>query len=101
MLATHPSLQEQAEAHMLLGDWARLSGDFARASREYLGVSARFRALPLAETALFSAARAEASAGNQARSQQLLAQYLAQYPNGQFRQEAIARTAAAGVPGQK
>ena len=92
-LAARPSLQEQAEAHMLLGDWARLSGDFAVASREYLGVRTHFPGLPLAETALFSAARAEASAGHGARSQQLLAEYLGQYPHGQFRQQAAERLA--------
>jgi len=87
-LGQHPSTAQLAEIHMLFGDAARLAGDSAQASSEYLGVFQRFPRLPVAEAALFSAARAEQRAGRVAHARELFESYLAHYPSGQFRSQA-------------
>jgi hypothetical protein len=87
-LGQHPSPAQLAEIHMLLGDAARLAGDSARASSEYLSVFQRFPRLPVAEAALFSAARAEQRAGRLAHARELFESYLSHYPSGQFRSQA-------------
>jgi hypothetical protein len=93
-LGQHPSTAQLAEIHMLLGDAARLAGDSAQASAEYLGVFQRFSRLPVAEAALFSAARAEQRAGRVARARELFESYLSHYPSGQFRSQAEESVAA-------
>ncbi|HEY2408018.1 MAG TPA: FecR domain-containing protein [Polyangiaceae bacterium] len=88
-LHAHPRMDEQAEAQMLLGDAARIAGNPDLSTSEYLQVFTRFRNLPLAETALFSAARVQAHAGHNARADQLFSSYLAAYPRGQFHAQAL------------
>jgi TolA-binding protein len=83
---------------MLLGDAARIAGNVELSSSEYLGVFEHYRSLPLAESALFSAARVEARAGHSARADQLFARYLAAYPHGQFQAQAREHVHASGKP---
>ncbi len=96
LVTTNPA--EQALAHMLTADCALVEGNARQAVAKYLEVNQRFRSLPVAETALFSAARVESSSGNRAAARELLRSYLERYSTGQFRKDAEDRLRVLDAP---
>jgi hypothetical protein len=93
-LGAQPSPTEAAEARTLRAECAMVSGDPQRAADLYADVSRRYGDLPAGETALFAAARVHVNAGDRRAAAQLLRAYLARYPQGRFRAEAVARLRA-------
>jgi ferric-dicitrate binding protein FerR (iron transport regulator) len=93
-LGAQPSPSEAAEASTLRAECAMVSGDPGRAADLYADVSRRYGDLPAGETALFAAARVQVNAGNRRAAAELLRAYLARYPQGRFRAEAVARLRA-------
>ena len=85
------SRSQQAEAYMLKGDCALVQRDSRSAVRQYLDVSRRFAASPMAETALFAAARVEWNSGSNEAARGLLHNYRVRYPTGLFKSEVDAR----------
>ncbi len=85
------SASDRAEARTLLAECAHARGDEAEAAKRYADVAGDFAQLPAGETALFAAARAEERAGRREAAAELLRRYLATYPDGRFRREAVAR----------
>lgn len=79
-LDASPSRAQAAEARVVLAECAQASGRLDDAVARYRAIAARFADLPAAESALFAAARIEASRGRTA----LLRQYLDRYPAGRF-----------------
>ena len=82
---------DKAEAFSLRAECALVAGNRLEAARRYLEVARRYRDLDAGETALFAAARLEANAGQVVSARTHLRQYLSQYPDGRFRDEATQR----------
>jgi ferric-dicitrate binding protein FerR (iron transport regulator) len=93
-LGAQPTPAQAAEASTLRAECAMVSGDPGRAADLYADVSRRYGDLPAGETALFAAARVQVNAGNRRAAAELLRSYLARYPQGRFRAEAVARLRA-------
>jgi TolA-binding protein/anti-sigma factor RsiW len=91
VLAGGGSRAQQAEAQMLKAECSLVEGDRSGAVRQYLDVKQRFAGTRVAETALFAAARVESNRGAKAAAKQLLLEYQARYPKGQFRSDVDAR----------
>jgi len=93
-LAARPSRIEAAEAETLLSECLLVGGDQAGAAARYAAVAERYADLPAGETALYAAARLEATAGARDAARRLFRRYLDRYPGGRFRNEATDRLAA-------
>lgn len=87
-LAVAASRGDIAEARTFLGDVAQASGAPDRALERYLAVAAEFAELPVAESALYAAARLELRRSRTAAAHALLQRYLARYPAGRYAEDA-------------
>jgi TolA-binding protein len=83
-----PTRAQAAEARTLLAECAHATGRLDDALSRYEAIAARFGDLPAGETALFAAARLEASRGHAAAARALFARYLDRYPAGRFADDA-------------
>ncbi|HMG20126.1 MAG TPA: hypothetical protein VK607_02375, partial [Kofleriaceae bacterium] len=87
-LATSPSRGDAAEARIFLADLAQASGALDRAVTRYLAVAAEFADLPVAESALYAAARVELRRSRTGAARAVLERYLARYPAGRYADDA-------------
>jgi tetratricopeptide (TPR) repeat protein len=94
VLASSPNNHQEAEARMLLAECAQAAGKPRDAIRLYLGVFDRYPELAAGETALFAAARLEATVGRTEVARTLLERYLERYPRGRLQTEAARRLRA-------
>jgi len=88
VLATSPSRGDAAEARIFLADLAQVSGALDRAVTRYLAVAAEFADLPVAESALYAAARVELRRSRTGAARAVLERYLARYPAGRYADDA-------------
>ena len=92
-LRSNPTTHQVAEAQTLLAECALVSGDSEGAAKGYEDVAARHAGSAAGENALFAAARLAATQGDRPEAVRLFRRYLAEYPNGKFKNEARARLA--------
>jgi TolA-binding protein len=91
VLADAPARALAAEAGTVLAECALVAGRSDEAIELYLAVAREHGELPAGENAAFAAARAATRAGRTARADELLRAYVARYPAGRFRDEALRR----------
>jgi TolA-binding protein len=82
---------QTAEARTLWAECALVAGDAQAAQKGYAEVAKKHAKTAAGDNAAFAAARLERDPD---KARKLLVEYLASYPNGQFRKEAEARLAA-------
>lgn len=87
-LHADPSRTQAAEARTILAECAQATGALDDAVVRYEAIASRFADLPAGETALFAAARLEASRGRADAARTLSDRYLARYPSGRFADDA-------------
>jgi hypothetical protein len=80
---------QRAELQSLLAECSLVEGKLDDAARAYGEVANRHAGTLTGETALFAQARAELRAGRRDAARARLRSYLARYPNGRFRREAL------------
>jgi outer membrane protein assembly factor BamD (BamD/ComL family) len=73
---------------MLIADVAQASGALDRAVAQYLEVAAEFDDLPVAESALYAAARIELHRSRSAAARAVLERYLGRFPTGRYADDA-------------
>lgn len=88
LAAAASSRSDRAEARMLIADVAQASGALDRAVAQYLEVAAEFDELPVAESALYAAARIELHRSRTAAARAVLERYLARFPTGRYADDA-------------
>jgi hypothetical protein len=81
--------RHRAEAESLLAECSLAENDFDAAASSFGRVAREHGDSLAGETALFAKARAELRAGRRAASRETLKAYIARYPNGRFRKEAL------------
>jgi tetratricopeptide (TPR) repeat protein len=87
-LDASPTRGQEAEARTIFADCARAAGRLDDAVTRYEAIATKFADLPAGETALFAAARLEASRGRADAARVLVARYLTRYPAGRFVEDA-------------
>ena len=78
---------DEAEAAMALAEAAQSRGDLDRAVSGYLAVATGFADRPVAESALYAAARIELRRVRTAAARELLVRYLDRYPQGRYAED--------------
>jgi len=73
---------------MALAEASQSRGDLDRALSGYLAVAAGFAERPVAESALYAAARIELHRARTAAARALLTRYLDRYPHGRYADDA-------------
>jgi TolA-binding protein len=82
-----PTRAQTAEARTLLAECAQATGKLDDALARYEAIATRFADLPAGETALFAAARLQATRDRDA-ARELFERYLERYPSGRFVEDA-------------
>ena len=81
---TNATRLEQAEARIFLADVAQAAGKLDVAVARYDAVAATYAVLPVAESALYDAARIELQRAHATDARRLLDRYLIRYPSGRY-----------------